>query len=126
MTDASIRAPPFLAKLGEQTASHDETGYPSTQTGPIYVPPLNFAAVSTNVYRSGFPRPENYCFLESLGLRSILSVAVLWRIVDLSNAQRIYHKILIRSGLQGRHLAMGKTAGSENTAFPVSNLRPRL
>lgn len=48
---------------------------PLDATAPIYVPPLNFAIVSPGVYRSGFPRPENYLYLDQLGLRSILYLA---------------------------------------------------
>lgn len=38
----------------------------------IYVPPENFARVCEGVYRSSFPRIENFQFLKSLGLKSIL------------------------------------------------------
>lgn len=36
------------------------------------VPPPNFAMVDEGVYRSGFPVVENFPFLESLNLRSIM------------------------------------------------------
>ena len=38
----------------------------------MYVPPENFARVCEGIYRSSFPRIENFEFLKSLGLRSIL------------------------------------------------------
>lgn len=38
----------------------------------VLVPPLNFAMVDEGVYRSGFPDVENFPFLESLNLRSIM------------------------------------------------------
>lgn len=38
----------------------------------MYVPPENFARVCEGIYRSSFPRIENFQFLKSLGLRSIL------------------------------------------------------
>ncbi|KAM3256318.1 hypothetical protein ACQJBY_049046 [Aegilops geniculata] len=38
------------------------------------VPPLNFAMVDHGVYRSGFPDASNLPFLETLRLRSVLSV----------------------------------------------------
>lgn len=34
--------------------------------------PENFSMVVTGVYRSSFPRPENFAFLEKLKLKSIL------------------------------------------------------
>ncbi|XP_078439617.1 inositol diphosphatase DSP4-like isoform X2 [Wolffia australiana] len=38
----------------------------------LYVPPLNFAMVDSGVYRSGFPAADNFGFLETLNLRSVL------------------------------------------------------
>ncbi|KAK4748728.1 hypothetical protein SAY87_015314 [Trapa incisa] len=36
------------------------------------VPPLNFSMVEESIYRSGFPQPSNFAFLETLELRSII------------------------------------------------------
>ncbi|WOL04194.1 putative tyrosine-protein phosphatase [Canna indica] len=36
------------------------------------VPPPNFGMVDTGIYRSGFPTPANFRFLEELNLRSIV------------------------------------------------------
>ncbi|MQL98426.1 hypothetical protein Taro_031133 [Colocasia esculenta] len=36
------------------------------------VPPTNFSMVDHGIYRSGFPEPSNFGFLDSLGLRSIV------------------------------------------------------
>lgn len=38
------------------------------------MPPSNYAMVSWGIYRSGLPNPDNFGFLETLGLRSIVSV----------------------------------------------------
>lgn len=40
----------------------------------LFVPPLNFAMVDNGIFRSGFPEPANFSFLQTLGLRSIMSV----------------------------------------------------
>ncbi|XP_074582686.1 inositol diphosphatase DSP2-like [Curcuma longa] len=37
-----------------------------------FTPPLNFAMVDHGIYRSGFPSPDNFRFLKTLKLRSIL------------------------------------------------------
>lgn len=37
-----------------------------------YVPPLNFSMVDNGIFRSGFPDPTNFPFLQALGLRSII------------------------------------------------------
>lgn len=51
---------------------HDQT---AAIDGEIFfIPPLNFSMVDTGVFRSGFPNVSNFSFLETLGLRSILSV----------------------------------------------------
>lgn len=39
---------------------------------PLYVPPLIFSLVEHGIYRSGFPMPINYPFLEQLGLKTII------------------------------------------------------
>lgn len=39
----------------------------------MYVPPVNFGAIEEgSIYRSGYPKPENYSFLASLNLKTIL------------------------------------------------------
>ncbi|XP_054819174.1 probable tyrosine-protein phosphatase DSP4 [Prosopis cineraria] len=38
----------------------------------FFVPPLNFAMVDNGIFRSGFPEPANFSFLQTLGLRSII------------------------------------------------------
>lgn len=37
-----------------------------------YVPPLNFALVEDGIYRSGFPMPINYPFLQQLKIKTII------------------------------------------------------
>ena len=41
-------------------------------TGEPFVPPINFANVEDRIYRSGFPQPSNFPFLETLQLRSVM------------------------------------------------------
>ncbi|XP_018810044.1 tyrosine-protein phosphatase DSP5 [Juglans regia] len=38
----------------------------------ILIPPFNFSMVEDGIFRSGFPQPSNFAFLESLNLRSII------------------------------------------------------
>ncbi|KZF25755.1 hypothetical protein L228DRAFT_208025 [Xylona heveae TC161] len=40
----------------------------------VFNPPDNFAAVTPGIYRSSFPKAENFEHLKSLGLRSILTL----------------------------------------------------
>ncbi|KAF3451786.1 hypothetical protein FNV43_RR07882 [Rhamnella rubrinervis] len=40
----------------------------------LFAPPLNFAMVDNNIFRSGFPGPASFSFLKSLGIRSIVYV----------------------------------------------------
>ncbi|KAJ9546078.1 hypothetical protein OSB04_025785 [Centaurea solstitialis] len=40
--------------------------------GESLIPPINFAKVEDRVYRSGFPQPSNFAFLETLQLRSVI------------------------------------------------------
>ncbi|XP_038713403.1 tyrosine-protein phosphatase DSP3-like [Tripterygium wilfordii] len=36
------------------------------------VPPGNFSMVEDGIYRSGFPQPANFAFLETLNLRTVI------------------------------------------------------
>ncbi|PON55175.1 Protein-tyrosine phosphatase SIW14-like [Trema orientale] len=38
----------------------------------VLVPPSNFSMVEDGIYRSGFPQPSNFRFLQTLNLRSII------------------------------------------------------
>ncbi|KEH28316.1 tyrosine specific protein phosphatase family protein [Medicago truncatula] len=38
----------------------------------LFIPPLNFAMVDNGIFRSGFPEPSNFSFLQTLGLGSII------------------------------------------------------
>ncbi|KAF7817758.1 putative tyrosine-protein phosphatase [Senna tora] len=38
----------------------------------ILLPPLNFSTVEDNIFRSSFPRPSNFPFLQTLNLRTII------------------------------------------------------
>lgn len=42
------------------------------QPKPQFVPPLNFSLVEDGIYRSGFPMPINYPFLQQLGIKTII------------------------------------------------------
>ena len=40
--------------------------------GEVLIPPANFSMVEDGVYRSGFPQLENFGFLSTLNLKSIM------------------------------------------------------
>ena len=46
----------------------------SRSKADILVPPENFALVERGLYRGAFPKPKNFAFLRTLGLRTILSL----------------------------------------------------
>jgi len=43
-----------------------------TEDGAVLSPPTNFSMVEEGLYRSGFPEPSNFPFLETLNLKSIM------------------------------------------------------
>lgn len=53
------------------------------------VPPLKFNSVQPNLYRGGYPRKVNFPFLESLGLRTIISLTP--TPIDEFNDPHIFH-----------------------------------
>lgn len=42
------------------------------QKDDVLVTPTNFSMVEDGIYRSGFPGPDNFGFLKTLNLRSIV------------------------------------------------------
>ncbi|KAJ4793808.1 Phosphotyrosine protein phosphatases superfamily protein [Rhynchospora pubera] len=56
-----LPAAPSLCLVGADVASEE----------PLH-PPVNFAMVEDGIYRSGFPEPSNFPFLQTLKLRSII------------------------------------------------------
>ena len=54
------------------TSEHESTTKQPVRSKPKYVPPLNFSLVEDGIYRSGFPMPINFPFLEQLGLKTIV------------------------------------------------------
>ncbi|KAI4308404.1 hypothetical protein L6164_031484 [Bauhinia variegata] len=55
-----------------QPISSDDDACDKVEEEDLFVPPLNFAMVDNGIFRSGFPEPSNFTFLQSLGLRSII------------------------------------------------------
>lgn len=58
----------------EQSLATTPDGKPDTSAvaRPLYVPPLNFSLVEDGIYRSGFPMPINYPFMERIKLKTII------------------------------------------------------
>ena len=52
--------------------SHQYTSLKIEDIRPRYVPPINFALVESDLYRSGHPQPVNLKFLEELKLKTIV------------------------------------------------------
>ncbi|KAK7385826.1 hypothetical protein VNO78_31725 [Psophocarpus tetragonolobus] len=60
--------------ISDHTLSHSAVDAVSDQLDgeDLFIPPLNFAMVDNGIFRSGFPEPANFAFLQTLGLRSII------------------------------------------------------
>ncbi|BEI80662.1 hypothetical protein CcaverHIS002_0111910 [Cutaneotrichosporon cavernicola] len=76
---AKIRArvqpptPPLVALEGPNTLYIPP---PPPDVEEDVVPPENFAAVTQGVYRSGFPKKRNFQFLETLQLKTVLTLVL--------------------------------------------------
>lgn len=84
-------------------APHPHVHYKSLKIlarSPRYFPPLNFGVVESDIYRSGHPQSANYCFLESLNLRTIVYVG------DKTNDWEYYRWIKDQDGLQFIHIPL--------------------
>jgi tyrosine-protein phosphatase SIW14 len=54
------------------TVPQSENSMEERGGGELFVPPLNFAMVDNGIFRSGFPEPVSFSFLQSLRLKSIM------------------------------------------------------
>ncbi|KAI9828555.1 MAG: hypothetical protein M1819_006547 [Sarea resinae] len=70
---------PLLSGGGQETKEGVASGLGGVAEGQashlkVFNPPVNFALVTPGVYRSGFPKGENFDHLKSLHLKSILTL----------------------------------------------------
>lgn len=61
----------LLVIVAKQPKLPRNSSFPTMES---YVCPDNFAVVTHSVYRSSFPKPENFSYIQKLGLKSILWV----------------------------------------------------
>ncbi|KAM3395294.1 putative tyrosine-protein phosphatase [Capsicum galapagoense] len=72
------RSPPQAIKLSPIPTADDNNPYNLTSPDDensgeeFFIPPLNFSMVDNGIFRSGFPDVDNFSFLQTLGLRSII------------------------------------------------------
>lgn len=64
-------------RAGEEAVGAVFSIEPWVDAAAVLVPPLNFAEVNDGIFRSGFPAADNFAFLLSLKLRSIVWVLYL-------------------------------------------------
>ncbi|QPG74291.1 hypothetical protein FOA43_001616 [Brettanomyces nanus] len=58
--------------LNELLPTQEYTSLKIEDIKPRYVPPINFAIVESELYRSGHPQPINFLFLKTLRLKTII------------------------------------------------------
>ncbi|CDK28048.1 unnamed protein product [Kuraishia capsulata CBS 1993] len=65
---------PSYTEQGENLANNggNYTSLKILNKRPHYVPPINFAIVEDGIYRSGHPQPNNFQFLSTLKLKTII------------------------------------------------------
>ncbi|KAG7908405.1 hypothetical protein KL905_001845 [Ogataea polymorpha] len=63
-----------IEDLQEMTRRHAYTALKIKDDRPRYVPPINFATVESDLYRSGHPQPINFEFLDTLNLKTIIYI----------------------------------------------------
>lgn len=61
-----------INKVTKHEVSQSMRIYTSIKQRKLLAPPLNFCLVEDRIYRSGFPMPSSYPFLEELGLKTIV------------------------------------------------------
>lgn len=53
-------------------AKHTYTSLKILNGKPRFVPPINFSVIESGIYRSGHPQPNNFEFLDTLNLKTII------------------------------------------------------
>jgi hypothetical protein len=75
---SQLDLPPSAIPLPSSTDEEETSSSDLTATAELpqidhnIVPPANFALVAEGVYRSSFPKKENFEFLNTLGLKTVL------------------------------------------------------
>ncbi|XP_060182644.1 tyrosine-protein phosphatase DSP1-like isoform X2 [Lycium barbarum] len=85
----------------------------------LLVPPLNFSMVDYGVFRSGFPDIANFPFLQTLGLRSIMSEPPLVNIPE----EKIRESLRVVLDEKNRPLLIHCKRGKHRTGSLVGCLR---
>ncbi|EFX06447.1 tyrosine phosphatase family protein [Grosmannia clavigera kw1407] len=78
--------------------------------------PLNFGQVVSGLYRSSYPQPENYAYLKSLGLKTIVTL------VD-KNFTEGYQKFMSANNIQHHVFGM---KGTKKEEIPLSTMEAIL
>ncbi|KAK7276502.1 hypothetical protein RIF29_17642 [Crotalaria pallida] len=63
---------PMCKKKIQQVQDENKVAVAAVEGEDLLIPPLNFAMVDNGIFRSGFPEPSNFSFLQTLRLRSII------------------------------------------------------
>ncbi|KAF2283095.1 hypothetical protein P3X46_017482 [Hevea brasiliensis] len=70
--------------------------------GVVLVPPANFSRVEDGIFRSAFPQPPNFSFLETLNLRSIIYLCFEPYPQENMEFLRAYNIKLFQFGIEGK------------------------
>ncbi|KAH7297535.1 hypothetical protein KP509_25G000700 [Ceratopteris richardii] len=70
--EAAIGVSTGAGERGAEAASRTSLEEGVEKARQLLIPPLNFGMVDDGVYRSGYPQPNNFSFLQTLRLRSIV------------------------------------------------------
>ncbi|XVF56456.1 hypothetical protein PTKIN_Ptkin06aG0122100 [Pterospermum kingtungense] len=68
----------------------------------VMEPPSNFSMVEEGIYRSSFPHPYNFAFLETLNLRSIIYLCPEPYLEENMEFLRSHNICLFQFGIEGK------------------------
>jgi tyrosine-protein phosphatase SIW14 len=119
-----------------ETQSLASTDYDFQDNFPVEGRPANFGVVAPGVYRSSFPQPENYAFVKSLKLKTMVyDLGALLSPVDLytdvlfstlvqrDKIPQGYDDFLHKNGIQHCVFEM---KGTKKEAIPIETMRSIL
>ncbi|XP_050204281.1 tyrosine-protein phosphatase DSP3-like [Mercurialis annua] len=97
----------------------EESGGGGGNDDVLVEPPVNFSMVEDGIFRSSFPQPSNFSFLQSLNLRSIIYLCLEPYPEENLEFLRAHNIKLFQFGLEGKTSSIASTKHAMTEALKI-------